>query len=149
MYDRGGYFFSIHLIRQLCRQLKPFQQRNNIIPLLRRKPRPFYRNAAGRHHPNTQAIAMWNFEVGGALDRVSDGVAKIQERAFPGNLARIGHHDPGFDRDIAPDKRDESVILRSELSTASYRPWRAASSGSECVECRVERWRRQTRKYRR
>src|SRR5204862_7187980 len=114
MYDRGGYFFSIHLIRQLRRQLKPFQQRNNIIPLLRRKPRPFYRNAAGRHHPNTDAIAVRNFEVGGAFDRVSDGVAKIQERAFPGNLASIGHHDPGFDRDIAPDKRDESVILQSK-----------------------------------
>ena len=53
---------------------------------------------------------MWNFEVGGAFDRVPDGVAKIQERAFPGNLVSVGRHDPGFDRDIAPDERGESVI---------------------------------------
>ena len=104
VHDRGGYFFSVYFSGQLRRQLKLFQQRNDIISLLRRESRPFYRNPAGRHHPDADAIAMWNFEVGSALDRVSDGVAKIQERAFPGNLASVGRHDAGFDRDIPPDK---------------------------------------------
>src|SRR5437016_1859180 len=110
----GDYFFSVYFSRQLCRQLKLFQQRNDIISLLGSESRPFHRNAAGRCHPHRDAIAVRNFEVGGAFDRVPDGVPKIQERAFPENLASIGHHDPGFDRDIAPDKRDESVILRSK-----------------------------------
>src|SRR5436190_19726502 len=114
VHDRVGYPFSIDLSRQLRRQLKLFQQRNNIIPFPRRKSGTFYRNRAGRRHPNTDAIAMRNFEVGGAFDRVSDRVAKIEERAFSGNLASIFRHNSGFDRDVAPNKRDESVIPNPE-----------------------------------
>ena len=75
--NRGDDFFSIDLGRQLRRQPNCLEQRNYLIPFLCRKARPFCRNGAGRDHPNTDAIAVRNFEIRGALDCVSDGVAKI------------------------------------------------------------------------
>ncbi len=41
----------------------------------------------------------------GPLDRVSNGVAEIQEGSFAGLLALVGCDDRGFDLDIAANQR--------------------------------------------
>ena len=54
------------------------EQSDYLLPLVCGKRGPFHRNGAGRNHPNTDAIAVRNPKIRGALDSVPDGVTKIQ-----------------------------------------------------------------------
>ena len=47
---------------------------------------------------------MWHLEISGSFDRMSDGVAEIQQRTFPGNFAIIRGNNLRFDGDVSANQ---------------------------------------------
>src|SRR4029453_11052093 len=76
--NRVDDFLAIDLGRQLRRQAKFLEQSDYLVPLVCGERGPFLRNGAGRNHPNTDAIAVRNPKIRGALDSVPYCVTKIQ-----------------------------------------------------------------------